>query len=70
MQLVRSRVDAVGADPNLQSDQEALTALLKTHDFYEVDIHSLEPFDAARLNLLKGTAPPRSLALRLSGEPA
>ena len=70
MQLVRSRVDAVGADLVLHSDQEALTALLKAHDFYEVDIHSREPFDAARLNLLKGTVPPRSLASRLSREPA
>ena len=30
MQLMRSRVDAVGADLVYHSDQEALTALLKT----------------------------------------
>ena len=70
LQQVRERVDGVGPDSTVRSDREALTALLKTHDFYEVDINSREPFDGDRLNILKGTAPPRALAPRLSGEPA
>ena len=70
MQQIRFCVDGVGAEPLYNSDGEGLTALLKTHDFYEVDVHSREALDGERLNILKGTAPPRPFAGRLSGEPA
>ena len=46
------RVSRYPADPVSRSDREALFALLKTHDFYQVDTHLREPLDEKRLNLL------------------
>lgn len=55
-------------DPEARSDREALSALLKTVDLYALDISTRAPYDPSKLNILRGTAPPRELADRLEGE--
>jgi hypothetical protein len=55
-------------DPVSRTDREALSALLKTVDLYALDVSTRAPFDPSKLAILRGTAPPRELGDRLSGE--
>ena len=62
------RLELFPEDPVSRTDREALSALLKTVDLYAMDISTRAPYDPTKLAILRGTAPPRELADRLTGE--
>ena len=67
LESLKSRVSLFPRDPVVRSDREALEALLKTRDLYQMSTLKLAPFSAEHLKFLRGVAPPRELAERLRG---